>query len=131
MKDGSPLNSQNAITEIYLAANESQSLMNEFSCSTNFLDAQYKPAILEKRSSRLVKTSMRRNNTNYSKYSKNMNIFLIKFNMEFWGRIILLNVHPQHLQLPRRMELQELFLVLENSTHYFNVTHFLFQNLGT
>ena len=47
MKDRGSLNSQKVITEIYLAANEPQSLMNEFSRSTKILDAEYKPAILE------------------------------------------------------------------------------------
>jgi hypothetical protein len=47
MKDRGFLNSQKSITEIYLTANEPQSLMDEFSCSTKILDAEYKPAILE------------------------------------------------------------------------------------
>jgi hypothetical protein len=47
MKDRGSLNSQKAITEIYLTANEPQRLMDEFSCSTKILDAEYKPAILE------------------------------------------------------------------------------------
>jgi hypothetical protein len=47
MKDRGSLNSQNVITEIYLTANEPQSLTDEFSCSTKILDAEYKPAILE------------------------------------------------------------------------------------
>ena len=47
MKDRGSLNSQKAITEIYLTANEPQSLMDEFSRSTKILDAEYKPAILE------------------------------------------------------------------------------------
>ena len=41
------MNSQKVITEIYLAANEPQSLMNEFSRSTKILDAEYKHATLE------------------------------------------------------------------------------------
>ena len=47
MKDRGTLNSQKVITEIYLAANEPQSLVDEFSRSTKILDAEYKPAILE------------------------------------------------------------------------------------
>ena len=47
MKDRGSLNTQKAITEIYLTANEPQSLMDELSRSTKILDAVYKPAILE------------------------------------------------------------------------------------
>jgi hypothetical protein len=47
MNDRGSLNSQKAITEIYLNANEPQSLMDEFSCSTTILDAEYKTAFLE------------------------------------------------------------------------------------
>jgi hypothetical protein len=47
MKDKGSLNFQKSITEIYLTANEPQSLMNELSRSTNIPDAEYKPAILE------------------------------------------------------------------------------------
>jgi hypothetical protein len=47
MKDRGSLNSQKAITEIYLAANEPQSLMDEYSRSTKILDAEYKPVISE------------------------------------------------------------------------------------
>ena len=47
MKDRGTLNSQKVITEIYLAANEPQSLVDKFSRSTNILDAEYKPEILE------------------------------------------------------------------------------------
>jgi len=47
MKDRGSLNTQKAITEIYLTANEPQSLMNEFSRSTKILDAEYKAADLE------------------------------------------------------------------------------------
>jgi hypothetical protein len=47
MKERGSPNSQKVITEIYLTANEPQSLLNEFSCSTKILDAEYKPAILE------------------------------------------------------------------------------------
>jgi hypothetical protein len=46
MKEGS-LNSQEAITEIILAANERQWLIDEFSCSNKILDAEYKPESLE------------------------------------------------------------------------------------
>ena len=47
MKDRVTLNSQKVMTEIYLAANEPQSPVDEFSRSTKILDAEYKPAILE------------------------------------------------------------------------------------
>jgi hypothetical protein len=47
MKGRGSLNSQKVITEIYLTANESQGILNEFSRSTKILDAEYKPAILE------------------------------------------------------------------------------------
>jgi hypothetical protein len=47
MKDRGSLNSQKAITEIYLTANEPQSLTDEFSGSAKILDVEYKPAILE------------------------------------------------------------------------------------
>ena len=47
MKDRGTLNSQNALTEVYLSANEPQSLVKELSRSTKILDAEYKPAILE------------------------------------------------------------------------------------
>jgi uncharacterized protein YfbU (UPF0304 family) len=47
MNDRGSLNSQKAITEIYLNANEPQSLMDEFSRSTTILDAEYRPAFLE------------------------------------------------------------------------------------
>jgi hypothetical protein len=40
MKDRGSLNSQKVITEIYLTANEPQSLLNEFSRSTKILDAE-------------------------------------------------------------------------------------------
>jgi hypothetical protein len=68
MKDRGLLNSQKAITEIYLTVNEPHRLMDEFSRSTKILDAEYKPAILEE----VIKTCENLNNTNYSKYSKNM-----------------------------------------------------------
>jgi hypothetical protein len=47
MKDRDSLNLQKAITEIYLNANKPQSLLDEFSCSTKILNAEFKPAILE------------------------------------------------------------------------------------
>jgi hypothetical protein len=47
MKDRGILNSQNALTEVHLSANEPQSLVNKLSRSTKILDAEYKPAILE------------------------------------------------------------------------------------
>ena len=47
MKDRGSLNSQKVITEIYLTADEPQSLVDEFSRSTKILDAEYKPTILE------------------------------------------------------------------------------------
>jgi len=47
MKERGTLISQNALTEVYLSANEPQSLVNELSRSTKILDAEYKPAILE------------------------------------------------------------------------------------
>ena len=47
MKDRGTLNSQNALSEVYLSANEPQSLVKELSRSTKILDAEYKPAILE------------------------------------------------------------------------------------
>jgi hypothetical protein len=47
MKDRGTINSQDALTEVYLSANDSKSLLNEFSRSTKILDAEYKPAILE------------------------------------------------------------------------------------
>jgi hypothetical protein len=47
MKDRGTLNSKDALTEVYLSANEPQSLVNELSRSTKILDAEYKPAILE------------------------------------------------------------------------------------
>ena len=43
MKDRGTLNSQNALTEVYLSANEPQSLVKELSRSTKILDAEYKP----------------------------------------------------------------------------------------
>jgi hypothetical protein len=46
MKDRGYPSSQKVITEIYLTANEPQSLLKEFSRSTKILDAEYKPAIL-------------------------------------------------------------------------------------
>jgi hypothetical protein len=46
MKVRGSLSSQKAITDIFLAANEAQSI-DEFSCSTKILDAEYIPAILE------------------------------------------------------------------------------------
>jgi hypothetical protein len=63
MKDRGSLKSQKSITEIYLTANEPQSLMDEFSGSTKILGAEYKPATLEE----ATKT-----------YSKNMKIFLME-----------------------------------------------------
>jgi hypothetical protein len=77
IKERGSLNSQKVITEINLTANEPQSLLNEFSRSTKILDAEYKPAILEE-VIKTCETSIKRNNTNYSKYSKNMNIFLME-----------------------------------------------------
>ncbi len=47
MKDRGTLNTQDSLLEVYLASNEPQSLVNEFSRSTKILDADYKPAILE------------------------------------------------------------------------------------
>jgi hypothetical protein len=47
LKDGGILNSQNALTEVHLSANQPQSLVNKLSRSTKILDAEYKLAILE------------------------------------------------------------------------------------
>jgi hypothetical protein len=47
MKDRGTLTSQNALTEVYLSANQPQSLVNGLSRSTKILDAEYEPAILE------------------------------------------------------------------------------------
>jgi hypothetical protein len=47
MKDSGTLNTQEVILEVYLASNESKSLVDEFSRSTKILDSEYKPAVLE------------------------------------------------------------------------------------
>ena len=47
MKDRGTLNTQNALIEVYLSANEPQSLVNKFLLSNKILDAEYKPAVLE------------------------------------------------------------------------------------
>jgi hypothetical protein len=48
MKDQGSLNSQMSISDISMTVNEPQSLMDKFSCYTKILDAEYKPAILDK-----------------------------------------------------------------------------------
>jgi hypothetical protein len=47
MKDRGTLNTQDDFLKIYLASNEPQSLVNEFSPSTKIVGAEYKRAILE------------------------------------------------------------------------------------
>ena len=47
MKDSGTLNTQEDLTEVYLTANEPQSLVNKFSWSNKILGAEYKPAVLE------------------------------------------------------------------------------------
>ena len=47
MKDRGTLASQESLIEVYLTANEPQTLVDEFSRSTKILDAEYKPAILD------------------------------------------------------------------------------------
>jgi hypothetical protein len=47
MKDRGTLNSQEALVEVYLIANEPQTLVSELSRSTKILDAEYKPACLD------------------------------------------------------------------------------------
>jgi Retroviral aspartyl protease len=74
MKDRGSLNSQKVITEIYLTANEPQSLLNEFSCSTKILDAEYKPAILEE----VSKTCESLNEEEQQKLLQVLNIFLME-----------------------------------------------------
>ena len=47
MKDRGTLATQESLIEVYLSANEPQTLVDEFSRSTKILDAEYKPAILD------------------------------------------------------------------------------------
>jgi hypothetical protein len=47
MKDRGSLNTQDALLEVYLDSNKQKSLVDEFSRSTNILDSEYKPAVLE------------------------------------------------------------------------------------
>jgi hypothetical protein len=37
------LNTQEALVEVYLTANENQTLVSKLSCSTKILDAEWKP----------------------------------------------------------------------------------------
>jgi hypothetical protein len=48
MKGRGTLNTQEALVEVYLTANELQSMVSKLSCSTKILDAEYKPACLDK-----------------------------------------------------------------------------------
>jgi hypothetical protein len=145
MKDRGLLNSQKSITEIYLTANEPQSLMDEFSHSTKILDAEYILVILEevsKTCENLIAEEQHQLLQVLQKYDYLLDGTLGEFNMapislnfivpgsmpslilfldnwisnctmklqdtwtfESLKKIILLNGHPQHLQLPRRMEL--------------------------
>jgi hypothetical protein len=47
MKDRGTVDTENFLFEVYLSANDSQSLVDELSRTTQFLDAQYKLVILE------------------------------------------------------------------------------------
>jgi hypothetical protein len=47
MKDRGTLNTQEALVEAYLTANEPQTLVSKLSCSTKILDSEYKPACLD------------------------------------------------------------------------------------
>jgi Trp operon repressor len=47
MKDRGTLNTQEALVEVYLTADEPQTLVSKFSCSTKILDAEYKPSYLD------------------------------------------------------------------------------------
>jgi hypothetical protein len=46
-RDASTLSSLEALIEIYMSANEPQTLRNEYSRATKILDAEYKPASLD------------------------------------------------------------------------------------
>jgi hypothetical protein len=48
MKDRDTLNTQEALVEVYWTTNEPQTLVSKLSCSTKILDAEYKPACLDK-----------------------------------------------------------------------------------
>ena len=48
MKDRGTLATQEPIIEVYLSANEPQTLVDKFSLSHKMLDVEYKPAILDK-----------------------------------------------------------------------------------
>jgi hypothetical protein len=54
-RDNSTLSSVEALIEVYISANEPQTLRDEYSRATKILDSDYKPASL---SSRHVRTSM-------------------------------------------------------------------------
>jgi hypothetical protein len=47
IKDRGMLNTQDTLVEVYLTANEPQTLVNKFSCPTKTLNAEYKPACLD------------------------------------------------------------------------------------
>ena len=47
MKDRGTLTTQESLIEVYLTANEPQTLVDKFSHSTKILDAEYKLAILD------------------------------------------------------------------------------------
>jgi hypothetical protein len=110
MKDRGSLNSQKAITEIYLTANEPESLVNEFSRSTKILDAEYKPAILEELTKTCENLTSEEEHQLLQVLQKYEHLFggtLGEFNMP---PISLNLIHPgskpvKNLQLPRRMEL--------------------------
>ena len=46
IKDRGTLNTQDALMEVYLYANNPQSIVNEFSWFNKILDAEYKPVVL-------------------------------------------------------------------------------------
>jgi hypothetical protein len=91
MKDRGTLNTQDALLEVYLASNEPKSLVDEFSCSTKILDAEYKPAILEE-------VTQMCTNLNTEEQSQLLKL-LQKYEHLFDGTLEEFNMDPISLQL--------------------------------
>jgi hypothetical protein len=67
------------LTKVYLTTNEPKLLKDAYSHSNKMLDAEHNMSLQYYRKSLItVTTSVRRKNSNYCSYSKNMNIYLME-----------------------------------------------------
>jgi hypothetical protein len=72
--DTCTLSSAKALIEVYMSANEPQTLRDEYSRATKILDAEYKPASLDDVIKTYENLNIEENSINSKHYSRNMNI---------------------------------------------------------